>query len=86
LCKMITVSGIPVMSTNQIIGLGSKELVSCTCQSYLHYVLCKHIFLILMECGIISGYPKTMDPRPINTNLTSGRPVYAKRGGANQYD
>lgn len=49
----------PIMGWDGVLSRGNQGLVSCTCEDYQHYLLCKHVFLILKCHGIIHGHPAT---------------------------
>jgi hypothetical protein len=54
-----------LMTFEDVILLGEKGFMSCSCHTYMLRGWCKHAFSIALIRGIIS-YPKGMDPRPTN--------------------
>jgi hypothetical protein len=79
---MSEVNKFPMMSKDDVVGLGDKGLVACTCKDYLHYCFCKHAFLISKSRGIFKGYPPTLDTMPVRQSNRVGRPGMAQMGGA----
>ena len=45
--EMIQLSNIPVVVLEEILKCKDRSLVSCSCKTYLHYLFCKHTYLIL---------------------------------------
>jgi hypothetical protein len=65
----------------QLMELGSKGLMTCSCDDWLHYVFCKHTYLFASERKIISGFPKLRDPNNEGpSGLKFGHPQTIQRG------
>lgn len=82
LCEILSSNGYGVIPVESIAAKKSKGLVSCDCTNYLHYAWCYHACSIAMSRGIITSYPKNMDPRPCFAGKKRGRPAMARKGGA----
>jgi len=59
-------NAIPMIPLEDLLDPNGPRLVSCTCPQYLHYCLCPHTFVTLLRRGIITGYPPTLNPVPLN--------------------
>jgi hypothetical protein len=56
-------------------------MLSCTCNSFMHYCLCKHSLAFLWRDGVITGWPKNRDPTKTQRSKR-GRPAKSVSGGA----
>ena len=68
-------SGIPTISAEELIARGhNKCWHACTCEKYMHYLLCEHTYVYAFNVKIITGWPKgNLDPTVL--------PIVSKRKG-----
>ena len=80
----LRISNIPVIkSAEDIMAMGSNGLVACTCEMWLHYIMCCHSYCTMIKRSIVKGYPKLdcpVDIAPAKA-VAAGRPK-STRGGA----
>jgi len=70
--EMLKLSKMPVLSFDQIMDRDPMDgLVSCTCGTYFHYMICTHTFCILKRNGIITDWINTLDPTPMRKKTGS---------------
>ena len=74
-------TGMNVMSLEDIQGLESAGLMSCSCKTWLHYAWCRHSAADAFRKGILKSFPRNMDPN-LPRKRKIGRPISAKPGGA----
>ena len=58
-----------------------EDIWSCSCDTHMHYGLCKHTYAKAMEDNIITGYPPRKDPTLVGAKK-KGRPRRSVGGGA----
>jgi hypothetical protein len=67
-CDMLSISGIGVISQEDIAkrmrrGVPAlNRLFACSCEMYMHYMVCKHVFQLYLKSGIITKLPKGGTP------------------------
>lgn len=64
-CEMLRMSGIHVLAAEEIAKRKKKPkecLFACTCEMYLHYIICKHTLQLYLKSGIVTFLPKGGTP------------------------
>ena len=75
LIHWLNMNRIPTISAEDLIKRGANKCWhACTCQKYMHYMLCEHSYAYAFDNEIITGWPTgKLDPRPL--------PVVSKKKG-----
>ena len=78
--EMLKCSGFQVCDKEEILAHPKKKtFYSCTCEMYLHYLVCKHVLLVYLQNGIVERLPK--GPKSL-LSRKAGRKRKAKGGDA----
>ena len=83
-------SGLTTMAVGEIVALGREGLMSCGCETFLHYAACHHFLEDAMRKKIIRRTPIRMSsqlivPLAAARNPHGGRPRHAVAGGARNH-
>jgi hypothetical protein len=74
-------NGYSVIATAAVLEKEHGGLVSCDCKTYLHYSWCYHAAAVAFDRGIITEFPRDLNPKPAFVGKKRGRPANARRGG-----
>jgi hypothetical protein len=63
-CEMLKLTGIQVIPAQEIVERKKPKegMFACTCEMYMHYMVCKHTMLLYLDSGIITYLPKGGTP------------------------
>lgn len=81
-CEMMRLSRITTLTVKEIATRKGRDgMVACTCEMYMHYLICKHTLLLYLHSGIVTNLPKLGTPM-----LSKGRKRKAHGGEALTFD
>ena len=81
-CEMMRLTGIKTLPVEEIAKKKGREgFFACTCEMYMHYLVCKHTLQLYLKSGLVTHLPKGGTPM-----LKKGKKRKAHGGEALTFD